>query len=132
MLRNIVTEVEQDKGGVEWLDRWDNQLNPSQRDADPAPTVFVQVVEKFAMVKVRGVNSEVGVNFLVEVAATLKDAFATLPALDWSSKSEVVVIFSYDTQGESVYIRLEDVSVVNALILQEEENQDEDTYDPLR
>ena len=40
-LRNIVTEVEQDKGGVEWLDCRGNQLNPSQRNADPAPTNYV-------------------------------------------------------------------------------------------
>ena len=31
-LRNIVTKVEADKGGLEWLDPWANQLNPSQRD----------------------------------------------------------------------------------------------------
>ena len=29
MLRNIVTEVEVDKGGVEWLDRRGYQLSPS-------------------------------------------------------------------------------------------------------
>ena len=28
-LRNIVTEVEADKAGMEWLDRRANQLNPS-------------------------------------------------------------------------------------------------------
>ena len=56
-LRNIVTEVEADKAGMEWLDRRANQLNPSQRDTDPAPTVYVQVVQKFAMVKVRGEDS---------------------------------------------------------------------------
>ena len=62
------------------------------------------------------------VNFLVEVAATLKDVLTTLPAVDRSSKQEVVVIFSYDTQGESLYIWLGDVSVVNSRILREEEN----------
>ena len=98
VLRNIVIEVEVDKGGLEWLDRWANQLNPNQRDTDPAPIVYIQVVEKFAMVRVWGVNSEVGVNFSVEVAATLKDVLTSLPAIDNSSKLEVVVIFSYDTR----------------------------------
>ena len=78
------------------------------------------------MVKVRGVNSELGVNFSVEVAATLKDRLTSLLAVDRSSKPEVIVIFSYDTQGESLYIRLGDVSAVNARILWEEVNQDED------
>ena len=131
-LRNIVTEVEADKGGLEWLDRRANQLNSSQRNTDPAPTVYVQVVEKFAMVRVQSVNSEVGVNFSVEVAATLKDALTSLPVVDNSSKPEVVVIFSYDTQGESLYVRANDVSAVNTRILREEENQDEDAYDPPR
>ena len=43
-LRNIVTKVETDKASMEWLDRQANQLNPSQRDTDPAPTVYVQAV----------------------------------------------------------------------------------------
>ena len=130
MLRNIVTKVEQDKGGVEWLDHRGNLLNPTQRDVDPASTLYVQAVEKFAMVKVRGVNSKVGVNFSVEVAATLKDALTTLSALDRSSKPEVVVIFSYDTQDESLYIWPGDVIIVNTHILWEEKNQDQDAYDP--
>ena len=62
----------------------------------------------------------------------LKDALACLPAVDQVSKLEVVVIFSYDTHGESLYIRLGDVSTVNAHILREEENQDEDAYNPPR
>ena len=41
MLRNIVTEVEADKAGMEWLDCRGYQLNPSQRDTNPAPTVYV-------------------------------------------------------------------------------------------
>ena len=102
---------------MEWLDRRANQLNPSQRDMDPAPIVYVQAVQKFAMVKVRGADSQEGVDFSVEVAATLKDALACLPAVDPVSKSEVVVIFSYDAHGESLYVRLEDVSAVNARIL---------------
>ena len=40
-LRNIVTEVEQDKGGLEWLDHRGYQLNPSQRDTDPTPIIYV-------------------------------------------------------------------------------------------
>ena len=131
-LRNIVTEVEADKAGMEWLDRRANQLNPSQRDTDPTPTVYVQAVQKFAMVKVWGEDSQDGVDFSVEVAATLKDTLACLPALDGLSKPEVVVFFSYDAQGESLYVRPEDVSAVNARILREEENQDEDVYDPPR
>ena len=75
-LRNIVTEVEADKASMEWLDRQGYQLNPSQRDTDLAPTVYVQAVQKFAMVKVRGTDSQEGVDFSVEVAATLKDALA--------------------------------------------------------
>ena len=80
------------------------------------------------MVKVRGVNSEVGVNFSVKVAATLKDVLTSLLVVDHSSKPKVVVIFSYDTQGESLYVWPGDVFVVNARILREEENQDEDAY----
>ena len=40
--------------------------------------------------------------------------------------------FSYDAQGESLYVWPGDVSTVNAQILREEENQDEDMYDPPR
>ena len=86
----------------------------------------------FAMVKVRGVDFQVAINFLMEVAATLKDELTTLPTVDHSSKTEIIVIFSYNTQGESLYVWLGDASVVNACILQEKENQDEDTYDPPR
>ena len=117
---------------MEWLDHWGYQLNRSQRDTDPAPTVYVQAVQKFAMVKVRGADSHDGVDFSVEVAATLKDALACLPAVDRVSKPEVVVIFSYNAHGESLYVWLGDVSAVNARILQKEENQDEDVYDPPR
>ena len=70
--------------------------------------------------------------YSVEIAATLKDALTTLPAVDRSSKLEVVVIFSCNTRGKSLYVQPGNVSVVNARILQEEENQDEDTYDPPR
>ena len=84
------------------------------------------------MVKVRGTDSQEGVDFSVEVATTLKDALACLPAVDRVSKPEVVVIFSYDIHSESLYFRPGDVSAVNARILREEENQDEDAYDPPR
>ena len=82
------------------------------------------------MVKVWGVNSEVGVNFSVEVAATLKDVLTSPPAINNSSKPKVVVIFWYDTYGESLYVWAGDVSAINARILWEEQNQDEDAYDP--
>ena len=71
-------------------------------------------------------------NFLVEVAATLKDVLITLPALDRSSKPEVVVLFFYNIQEESLYVWPGDVLVVNARVLWKVENQDEDAYDPLR
>ena len=84
------------------------------------------------MVKVQGMDLLLEVNFLVKVVAILKDTLMTLPAIDRSSKLEVVVIFSYDNQGESLYVRSDDVSAVNACILQEEENQDEELYEPPR
>ena len=68
----------------------------------------------------------------MEVAATLKDALACLSAVDQLSKPEVVVIFSYDAHGESLYVWPKDVSAVNARILWEEENQDDDVYNPPR
>ena len=66
------------------------------------------------------------------MAATLKDALAILPAIDRASKLEVVVIFSYDTHGESLYVRPADVVSVNVRILREDDNQGEDTYSPPR
>ena len=84
------------------------------------------------MVKVQGEDSQEGVDFSVEVAMTLKDALACFPAVDLVSKPKVIVIFSYDAHGESLYVRPGDVSAVNAHILREEENQDKDTYDPPR
>ena len=52
--------------------------------------------------------------------------------MDRVSKPKVVVIFSYDTHGESLYVRPGDVSAVNARIQRKGENQDEDVYDPPR
>ena len=66
------------------------------------------------------------------MAATLKDALAILPAVERASKPEVVVIFSYDTHGESLYVRPADVVSVNARILREDDDQGEDAYSPLR
>ena len=66
------------------------------------------------------------------MAATLKDALAILPVVDRASKLEVVVIFSYDTHGKSLYVRPTDVVSVNACILREDDNQGEDTYSPPR
>ena len=60
--------------------------------------------------------------------AMLKDALAILPAIERALKLEVVVIFLYDSHGKSLYIRPADVISVNACILREEDNQDEDTY----
>ena len=66
------------------------------------------------------------------MATTLKNALAILPAIECSSKLEVVVIFLYDTHRESLYIRPADVIFVNACILREEDNQEEDVYNPPR
>ena len=85
-LRNIVTKVEQKKASLEWLERRGAPLNPTQRDIDPASIVYVQAAEKFAMVKVRGMDLQLAVNFSIEVVATLKDALMTLLAIDLSSK----------------------------------------------
>ena len=62
------------------------------------------------------------------MAATLKDALAILPAVERASKPEVVVIFSYDTHGESLYVWPADVVSVNVQILREDDNQGEDAY----
>ena len=51
-VKNIVIEVEQDKVGLEWLERREHPLAPTQRDVDPAPTVYVKAVAKFAKVNV--------------------------------------------------------------------------------
>ena len=75
------------------------------------------------MVKVQRVDLALALNFLVKVVATLKNALMILPAIERLSKSEVVVIFSYDTHGESLYISPADMSAVNARILREKENK---------
>ena len=105
-------------------------MNPTQRETDPAPSVYVQIVEKFAMVKVHLADVMPALEFTVEVAATLKDASANLSTIERLSKLEVIVIFSYNTPRESFYIWLADVSTVNVCILREDNNQEEDMFVP--
>ena len=121
-LKNIVVEVKQDKPKLEWLERQGAPLYPTQRETDPAPSIYIQTMEKFAKVKVCSADAAPSLKFTVEVAATLKDALANLPAIERSSKLEVIVIFSYITHKESLYIWLVDVLTVNACILREEDN----------
>ena len=131
-LKNIIVEVEQDKPGLDWLEGRGHALAPTQRETDPTPSIYVEVVAKFAKVVVRSTDATWSLQFRIEVAATLKDALAILPTVERASKLEVVVIFSYDTQKESLYIQPADVLSVNARILTEEDDQGEDTYSPLR
>ena len=107
-------------------------MNPTQRETNLAPSVYVQAVEKFAKVKVCSADAAPMLKFMAEGAGTLKDALANLPAIEQSSKLEVVVIFSYNTHEESFYVRPADVLVVNACIFREEDNQEEDMYNPLK
>ena len=88
-------------------------MAPTQRDMDPALSIYVEAVAKFAKVVVRSTDATLSLQFRVEVAATLKDALAILPAVERASKPEVVVIFSYDTQGKSLYVRSTDVISIN-------------------
>ena len=129
-LKNIVVEVEQDKPSLDLLEGRGHALAPTQRDTDPAPSIYVEAVAKFAKVIVRSMNATSSLHFRVKVAATLKDALAILPAIERASKPKVIVIFSYNTHRESLYIRLANVISVNARILREEDNQEEDTYNP--
>ena len=131
-VKNIVIEVEQDKVRLEWLERRRHPLAPMQRDVDPAPTVYVEVVAKFAKDDVRSAESSSALRFSVDVAASLTDALANLPAIDRSLKPEIIVVFSYDTQGESLYVRPSDVVSLNARILREDDNQDEDVFNQPR
>ena len=103
-----------------------------KRDTNPAPSIYVEAMAKFAKVIVRSTDATSSVQFRVKVVATLKDALAILPAIKRASKPEVVVIFSYDTHRESLYVWPADVISVNACILREEDNQEEDTYNPPR
>ena len=96
-VKNIVIEVEQDKVGLEWLERCGHPLAPTQRDVDPAPTVYLEAVAKFAKVNVRSTGTSFELRFSVDVATSLTDALANLLAMDWLSKPEIVIVFSYDT-----------------------------------
>ena len=107
-------------------------MAPTQTDTDPTPSIYVEAVAKFAKVIVYSTDATSSLQFSVEVAAMLKDALAILPAIERSSKLEVIVIFSYDTYGESLYVRPTDVISINARILREDENQGEDIYNPFR
>ena len=131
-LKNIVVEVEKDKSGLDWLEDRGHALAPTQRETDPALSIYVEVVAKFAKVVVRSTDATSSLQFRVEVAATLKDALAILPAVERASKPEVVVIFLYNTHRESLYVWPVDVVSVNARILREDDDQGEDTYSPPR
>ena len=131
-VKNIVIEVEQDKVGLEWLERRGHPLAPMRRDVDPAPTIYVEAVAKFAKVNVRSAETSSALCFNVDVAASLTNALANLPAIDRSSKPEIVVVFSYDTQGESLFVRPLDVVSLNARILREDDIQDEDIFNQPR
>ena len=132
IVKNIVIEVEQDKVGLEWLERCGHPLAPTQRDMDLTPIVYVEAVAKFAKVNVRSAETSSALHFSVDLAALLTDTLANLLAIDRSSKPEIVVIFYYDTQGESLYVRPMDVVSLNARILKEDDNQDEDVFNQPR
>ena len=131
-VKNIVIEVEQDRAGLEWLERRGHPLAPTQRDVDPAPTIYVEAVAKFAKVNVGSVETSSKLCYSVDVAASLTDALANLLAINRSSKPEIVVFFSYNTQGESLYVRPSDVVSLNARILREDDNQDKDVFNQPR
>ena len=121
-LKNIIVEVEQDKPDLDWLEGREHALAPMQRETDPTPSIYVDAVAKFAKVVVRSTDATSSLQFRVEMAATLKVALAILPAIERASKPEVVVIFSYDTHRESLYVRPADVLSVNARIFKEEDD----------
>ena len=73
-VKNIVIEVEQDKVGLEWLERRGHPLAPTQRDVDPVPTIYVEAVAKFAKVNVGSVEMTSALRYSVDVAASLTDA----------------------------------------------------------
>ena len=107
-------------------------MAPTQRDVAPALTVYVEAVAKFAKVNVHFAETSSALRFSVDVAASLTDALANLLAIDRSSKPEIVVVLSYDTQGESLYVRPLDVVSLNARILREDDSQDEDVFNQPR
>ena len=103
-------------------------MAPTQRDTDPAPSIYIEAVAKFAKVIVRSTDATSSLQFRVKVVATLKDALAILPTIERLPKPKVIVIFSYNMHGESLYVRPTDVISINAHILREEDNQEEDIY----
>ena len=103
-------------------------MAPTQRDVDPAPTIYVEAVAKFAKVNVGSAETTSALRYSVDVAASLTDALANLLAIDQSSKPEIVVVFSYDTQGESLYMQPSDVVSLNTRILREDDSQDKDVF----
>ena len=107
-------------------------LGPYAEDVDPARTVYVEAVAKFAKVNVGSAATSSVLRFSVDVAASLTDALANLPAIDRSSKLEILVVFSYDTQGESLYVRPSDVVSLNARILKEDDSQNENVFNQPR
>ena len=131
-LKNIVVEVEQDKPDLDWLEGRGHALAPTHRETDPTPSIYVDDVVKFANVVVRSTDATSSLQFRVEVVATLKHALAILLVVERALKPEVVVVFSYDTHDESLYVRPIDVLSVNGRILREEDDRGEDTYSPPR
>ena len=101
-------------------------------DVDPAPTIYVEAVAKFAKVNVGSAETISALLYSIDIAASLTDALVNLPAIDRSSKPEIVVVFSYDTQGESLYVQPSDVVSLNARILREDDSQDEDVFNQPR
>ena len=69
MLKNIVVEVEKDKPGLDWLEGRGHALAPTQTETDPAPSIYVEAVAKFAKVVVRSTDATKSLQFRVEVAA---------------------------------------------------------------
>ena len=99
---------------------------------DPAPSVYVDAVAKFAKVNIHFAEMSSALHFSVEVVATLADALVNLPAIEQSSKPKIVLVFSYDTQGKSLYVRPSDVVSLNTRILREDHSQDEDVFNQPR
>ena len=85
-LKNIIVEVKQDKPGLDWLEGHKHALAPTQRDTDPASSIYIEAMVKFANVIVRSTDATSLLQFKVEVVATLKDSLAILPVIEHASK----------------------------------------------
>ena len=92
------------------------------------PVVDIQAIEKYAKVKVQGMAVGSSVKFHFEMMATLKDAIKNLLDIQWITKLELLVIFSYNTLGESLYVCPTDVVAANTQIFREEDSQEEEMY----